>query len=258
MAGDPIPRRRTLNIEMVISLGVLLSSWQVASHFLPEYVLPGFQLIFEEFVKMAREGTLFWDTLLTLYRILRGLVAGFIVGALFGVIMGTVRKTEHYLMPAVNFIMGIPALSWTLIVILWFRGTETRILVLMLAISFPVFAHSVLDAVKGVSKEWMEMTLVFRPTRGQVFRMLILPSIIPHVLTAWKVTVGFAVRVVIVAELVGASTGVGYRMLQQQSLLNMSGVLAWTLVLVVSGLGMQFVISTVESRLLRWRPTLSS
>jgi NitT/TauT family transport system permease protein len=127
---------------------------------------------------------------------------------------------------------------------------------LMLAISFPVFAHSVLDAIKGVSKEWMEMTLVFRPTRGQVFRMLILPSIVPHVLTAWKVTVGFAVRVVIVAELVGASTGVGFRMLQQQSLLNMSGVLAWTLVLVVTGLGMQSLISMVESRLLRWRPTL--
>ena len=65
-------------------------------------------------------------------------------------------------------------------------------------------------------------------------------------------------KFVIVAELVGASTGVGFRMLQQQSLLNMSGVLAWTLVLVVSGFGMQFVISKMESRLLRWRPTLSS
>jgi len=213
-------------------------------------------MIFQEFLKMAREGTLWWDTLLTLDRIVRGLVFGFIIGTASGAVMGTMKKTEPYVIPIVNFIMGVPALSWTLIVILWFRGTETRILVLMIAISFPVFAHSVLDAIKGVSKEWMEMTLVFRPTQWQVFRMLILPSIIPHVLTAWKVTVGFAVRVVIVAELVGASTGVGYRMVQQQSLLNMSGVLAWTLVLVVSGLGMQFLISMVESRLLRWRPSM--
>lgn len=256
MAAEPVAKKRAPNIETFFSLGVLLLSWQAASLFLPEYVLPGFQLIFQEFLKMAREGTLFWDTLLTLYRILRGLIAGFIVGGLLGIFMGTIRKTEGYLIPIVNFIMGVPALSWTLIVILWFRGTETRIQVLMLAISFPVFAHSVLDAIKGVSKEWMEMTLVFRPTRVQVFRMLIFPSIVPHVLTAWKVTVGFAVRVVIVAELVGASTGVGFRMLQQQSLLNMSGVLAWTLVLVVSGLGMQFIISKMESRLLRWRPTL--
>jgi NitT/TauT family transport system permease protein len=256
MAVESVPKKRALNVEMLISLGALLLSWQVASLFLPEYVLPGIQMIFQEFLKMAREGTLWWDTLLTLDRIVRGLVFGFIIGAAFGAVMGTMKKTEPYVIPIVNFIMGVPALSWTLIVILWFRGTETRILVLMIAISFPVFAHSVLDAIKGVSKEWMEMTLVFRPTQWQVFRMLILPSIIPHVLTAWKVTVGFAVRVVIVAELVGASTGVGYRMVQQQSLLNMSGVLAWTLVLVVSGLGMQFLISMVESRLLRWRPSM--
>ena len=257
MAAEPAAKRRALNVETIVSLGALLIFWQVASLFLPEYVLPGIQLIFQEFLRMAREGTLLWDTLLTLDRILRGLVLGFIVGTLLGAVMGTVKKTEPYVMPVINFIMGVPALSWTLIVILWFSGTETRILVLMLAISFPVFAHSILDAIKGVSKEWMEMTLVFRPTRGQVFRMLILPSIVPHVLTAWKVAVGFAVRVVIVAELVGASTGVGYRMLQQQALFNMSGVLAWTLVLVAGGLGMQLLISIVESRLLRWRPSIS-
>jgi len=252
---EPLPKERALNIEMLISLGLLLFSWQLASLWLPEYVAPGLQLIGAEFLKMAQEGTLFWDTLLTLYRIWQGLIGGFIVGALLGVAMGTVKKTENYLIPIVNFIMGIPGLAWTLIVILWFRGTETRIFALMLAVSFPVFSHSILDAVKGISKDLMEMTLAFRPTRTQVFRMLIVPSIIPHMLTAWKVTIGFAVRVVIVAELVGASTGVGFRMLQQQSLLNMSGVLAWTMVLVVSGLAMQLLITKMESRLLRWRPS---
>ena len=256
MPVEPVSTRRALSTQTLVSLGALVIFWQVASLFLPEYVLPGIQLIFEEFVKMARAGTLLWDTLLTLDRIVRGLVAGFILGALLGALMGTVKKTEPYVMPLVNFIMGVPALSWTLIVILWFSGTETRILVLMVAISFPVFAHSILDAIKGVSREWMDMTLIFRPTRAQVIRMLILPAILPPVLTAWKVAVGFAVRVVIVAELVGASTGVGYRMLQEQALFNMSGVLAWTLVLVVSGLAMQFLISLLESRLLRWRPSI--
>jgi ABC-type nitrate/sulfonate/bicarbonate transport system permease component len=254
MAVEPLPKERSLNIEIAISLGFLLLSWQVVSLFSPEYLVPGIQLITWEFIKMAREGTLFWDTFLTLYRILQGIIGGFIFGSLLGILMGTIRKTENYVIPIVNFIMGIPALSWTLIVILWFRGTETRIFALMLAVSFPVFTHSILDAIKGISKDLMEMTLAFRPTKGQVLRMLIVPSIIPHVLTAWKVTIGFAVRVVIVAELVGASTGVGFRMLQQQSLLNMSGVLAWTLVLVLSGLAMQSVISILESRLLRWRP----
>ncbi|MGH7783957.1 MAG: ABC transporter permease [Candidatus Binatia bacterium] len=239
---------------MWIAIGFLLAAWQVASLFLPEFIVPGLQLIGREFIKMAQEGALLSDTLLTLYRVMQGLIGGFVVGGFLGIMMGTLRKSENYLMPIINFVMGVPALSWTLIVILWFRGTETRIFVLMLAVSFPVFAHSFLDAVKGVSKELMEMTLAFRPTHAQVLRLLVLPSIVPNILTAWKVSIGFAVRVVIVAELVGASTGVGYRMVQQQALLNMSGVLAWTLILVALGLTMQGLITAFESRLLRWRP----
>lgn len=251
---EPLSKEKPGGFEMFVSLGLLLLGWQIASFFLPEFVVPGLQLIGLEFINMAKEGTLLYDTLLTLYRVMQGLFGGFLLGGTLGILMGTSRKSENYLMPIVNFIMGVPALSWTLIVILWFRGTETRVFALMLAVSFPVFAHSIRDAVKGVSKDLMEMTLAFRPTRGQLLRMLILPSIVPNILTAWKVSIGFAVRVVIVAELVGASTGVGYRMVQQQALLSMSGVLAWTLVLVVMGLAMQGIITGFESRLLRWRP----
>jgi NitT/TauT family transport system permease protein len=243
-----------LNLAAIVSIGLLLLAWQVASFFLPEFIVPGLQLIALEFVKMFEEGTLLSDSFLTLVRVMLGLIGGFIFGGTLGLLMGLVRRSEGYLMPLINFVMGVPALSWTLIVILWFRGTETRIFALMLAVSFPVFAHSVLDAVKGVSRELLEMTLAFRPTRTQVLRLLILPSIVPSILTAWKVSIGFAVRVVIVAELVGAATGVGYRMVQQQSLLNMSGVLAWTLVLVLMGLALQRLITKSEQTLLKWRP----
>ena len=243
-----------LNLAAIVSIGLLLLAWQVASFFLPEFIVPGLQLIALEFVKMFEEGTLLSDSFLTLVRVMLGLIGGFIFGGTLGLLMGLVRRSEGYLMPLINFVMGVPALSWTLIVILWFRGTETRIFALMLAVSFPVFAHSVLDAVKGVSRELLEMTLAFRPTRTQVLRLLILPSILPSILTAWKVSIGFAVRVVIVAELVGASTGVGYRMVQQQSLLNMSGVLAWTLVLVLMGVALQGLITKSEQTLLKWRP----
>jgi ABC-type molybdate transport system permease subunit len=63
------------------------------------------------------------------------------------------------------------------------RGTETRIFAWMLAVSFPVFAHSILHAVKDVSRELLEMMLAFGPTRIQVLRLLILPSIVPSIFT---------------------------------------------------------------------------
>ena len=80
------PRR--FNFAAVISVGVLLILWQVASFFLPQFIVPGLQLIGLEFVKMFEEGTLISDSLLILARVMLGLIGGFIFGGALGLLMG--------------------------------------------------------------------------------------------------------------------------------------------------------------------------
>jgi ABC-type nitrate/sulfonate/bicarbonate transport system permease component len=106
-----------------------------------------------------------------------------------------------------------------------------------------------------MSKDLFEMTLSFRPSKRDLFRTLVLPTIVPGMLTAWKVNLGNAARVVVVAELVGATGGIGYQLLQQQQLFDMAGALAWTLVLVAFVLIVQQVIAKLEDWLLAYRPT---
>jgi ABC-type nitrate/sulfonate/bicarbonate transport system permease component len=65
---------------------------------------------------------------------------------------------------------------------------------------------------------------------------------------------GNAARVVVVAELVGATGGIGYALLQQQQIFDMAGAIAWTLVLVIFVLVVQRVITLIEDRVLRYRP----
>ncbi len=76
---------------------------------------------------------------------------------------------------------------------------------------------------------------------------------LPGILTAWKVNLGNASRVVVVAELVGATGGVGYELLQQQQIFDMAGAIAWTLVLVIFVLIVQGVITIIENHALRYR-----
>jgi NitT/TauT family transport system permease protein len=82
---------------------------------------------------------------------------------------------------------------------------------------------------------------------------MILPAILPDILTAWKVNLGNASRVVVVAELVGATGGVGYELLQQQQVFDMAGALAWTLQLVFFVLIAQRIIAFIETRAFRYR-----
>ena len=126
------------------------------------------------------------------------------------------------------FLQGIPALSWVIIAIIWFHGTEFRIVFIMIITTLPAFTFQVLDSYRSMSKDLFEMTMSFRPSGWTLFRVLIVPTIVPGILTAWKINLGNAARVVVVAELVGATGGVGYELLRQQQLFDMAGALAWT------------------------------
>jgi ABC-type nitrate/sulfonate/bicarbonate transport system permease component len=88
-----------------------------------------------------------------------------------------------------------------------------------------------------------------------MFTAMIFPAIVPDILTAWKVNIGNASRVVVVAELVGASDGIGYQLLQQQQLFDMAGALAWTMQIVIFVVLSQQVISLIEAGALRYRAT---
>jgi NitT/TauT family transport system permease protein len=140
------------------------------------------------------------------------------------------------------------------IAVIWFHGTEFRIFFIMVVTTLPAFTFQILDAVRSMSKDLFEMTVAFRPTRWTMFRVLVLPTVVPGILTAWKVNLGNASRVVVVAELVGATGGVGYELLRQQQLFDMAGAIAWTLQLVVFVLIFQGLIAAVEAWVLRWRP----
>jgi ABC-type nitrate/sulfonate/bicarbonate transport system permease component len=137
--------------------------------------------------------------------------------------------------------------------IIWFKGIEPRILFIMVVTTLPAFTFQVLGALEGMSRDLIEMVMSFRPTRAKLFRSMVLPAILPDILTAWKVNLGNASRVVVVAELVGATGGVGYELLQQQQVFDMAGALAWTLQLVFFVLIVQAIITVIERIVFRYR-----
>ncbi len=255
--GDALSRWMTAAAkrkEPILSFFMILAGWQILSFFLPKYLVPGVPTIIASFVKVLTTAELMDDTVVTVLRVFLGLWLAFVVGGLVGVAMGFSRIVENYVLPVLHFIMGIPALSWVIFAIIWFSHLEMRIAFILLAACFPNYALIIHDGIKSISKEYYDMLRAMRPSRGQLFKKLILPGILPSVLTSWKVNLGLATRVVVVAELVGASQGIGNKLLLAQELFEMPTAIAWTLVLVTFLLLMQSAVLLLERRLLRWRP----
>jgi len=244
-----------LRKETVLGLGALVLVWQIASYFFPVYLFPPVPAIAEKFLEIFLDQESLANAGATAARIFAGLTAAFLLGVVLAFVMGRSERSYRYVYPLLNFIQGVPALSWVVIAIIWFKGTEPRILFIMTATTLPAFSFQILDAYRAMSKDLFEMTLSFRPSKRDLFRTLILPTIVPGMLTAWKVNLGNASRVVVVAELVGATGGIGYQLLMQQQLFDMAGALAWTLVLVAFVLLVQQVITRLEGWLLAYRPS---
>jgi ABC-type nitrate/sulfonate/bicarbonate transport system permease component len=239
--------------QAAVSMLVLAAAWQGLSYFFPPYLFPPVPEIVARTIEVLVTGSLLVDVLLTAGRIFAGLFGAFILGGLLALVIGQSRTAENFITPVLTFFQGIPALSWVVFAIIWFHGIEFRVLFIMVMTTLPAFTFQILDAFRAMSKDLFEMTMSFRPSRAKLFRFLIVPTIVPGILTAWKVNLGNAARVVVVAELVGATGGVGYQLLRQQQLFDMAGAMAWTLQLVLFVLIVQQTINAIEAWALRYR-----
>ena len=237
----------------VLPFVVVILLWQFASLFFPRFLFPSLIDVFWRCLDIFTTASMFADVLATVFRILAGLAGAFVVGGVLALLMVRSTVIDRFLSPILSLFQGIPALSWVVFAIIWFHGTEFRIFFIMVMTTLPAFTFQVLGALRAMSRDLMEMVFSFRPTRLKLFRVMIAPAILPDILTAWKVNLGNASRVVVVAELVGATGGVGYELLQQQQVFDMAGALAWTLQLVFFVLIVQGLLTLIENTAFKYR-----
>jgi NitT/TauT family transport system permease protein len=247
LIGGRLPR------EAIISLLVFAACWEALSRLspwlgIPPFAVPSFVRIGESLAAIT-----FVDVAVTLARVLAALVVSFVLGVLVAIAMYLSPATERYIRPMVRLLMAVPVVSWILFAVLWFRGIEFRIVFVLVVVCAPVFVVDTLDAMRDVPRELRQMMRSFRPTYWQFFRKLMLPAIMPGIFTSWKITLSLAIRVVTIAELVGAVTGIGHQLSVAQELFSVADVFAWTIVLVALLFMMEAIVARVEHRLLRWR-----
>jgi NitT/TauT family transport system permease protein len=246
------PRRA----QQIFSLSLLVLAWWVLSFFFPPFLVPRLPAIWDSIVGVLTNPKSLESAATTYLRIMVGLVGGFAVGGLVGLAMALNEWVERSLEPFVRFLQGVPALSWVVFAVIWFTDTEQRVLFVLIVNTLPAFAIQVHDGVKAIPGELWDMVRAWRPTRTMLIRKLVLPGVLPHVLTAWKVNLGNATRVVIVAELVGATIGVGYQLRLAQERFVMADAVTWTLALVLFAYVSEWVLALIERRALRYRPAL--
>lgn len=250
---EPVPSF-TFPRQTLVSLLVFAVLWEGLSHLAPYLGIPPFAV--PSLLKIAKSITAITplDIVVTLARVIGALAASFVIGLALAMAMYRSETLHNYLHPMVRILMAVPVVSWILFAVLWFPGVEFRIGFVLVVVCGPVFLIDTIDAMRNVPRELRQMMRSFRPTTFQFFVKLMLPAIVPTIFTSWKVNISLAIRVVTIAELVGAVTGIGHQLSMAQELFSVADVFAWTIVLVVLLFLLEGLLSRAEKRLLRWRP----
>ena len=240
--------------QTLVSLLVFAVVWEVMSHLAPVLGIPPFAI--PSLLRIAKSIATITpiDIAVTLARVMAALVASFVLGLALAMAMYRSDPLEKYLHPLIRILMAVPVVSWILFAVLWFPGVEFRIGFVLVVVCGPVFLVDALDAMRSVPRELRHMIQSFRPTGLQFFHKLMLPAIVPTIFTSWKVNISLAIRVVTIAELVGAVTGIGHQLSVAQELFSVADVFAWTIVLVALLFLLEAIVARIEARLLRWRP----
>ena len=239
--------------QTLVSLLVFALAWEVLSHLAPTLGIPPFAI--PSLLRIAKAITTITplDIAVTLARVIGALIVSFVLGIVLAMAMYRSDALEKYLHPMIRILMAVPVVSWILFAVLWFPGVEFRIGFVLVVVCGPVFLVDTLDAMRSVPRELRQMMQSFRPTTLQYFVKLMLPAIVPTIFTSWKVNISLAIRVVTIAELVGAVTGIGHQLSVAQELFSVADVFAWTIVLVALLFLLEAIVSRFEARLLRWR-----
>ena len=249
-----ISRKLREQQPFVTGLVAIAALWQLSTLFLPPIITPPLQDIAVATWHIFTRPNELLQLITTGARVLVAMVISFVVGAALGIAMGTFDKLRKYVKPQLHFIQGIPSVSWVVFAAIWFVNVEMRIGFILFIVTMPAFALYIDGAVRSVNLDLVQLSQAFRATKFQRFRMVVIPAIVPEMLSAWVVNMGSAVRVAMVAELIGSNIGVGFQLLNAQAVFDMAGAVAWTLSLVMLLSIFQMAIKFLENRLLAWRP----
>jgi NitT/TauT family transport system permease protein len=237
------------------SAALVLAIWQIFSLFYPPSYLPGPLPVFKEMAKIFVSGEFAEHMFWTLARVLIGLGISFVVALVVGVLMGLSEFWEASMDGPVLVGLAIPGLAWAVVGLMLFGLSEkTQIFAIFMVVT-PILAVNIWEGTKALDRKLVEMAFVFKADRWMVVRSVVLPQLIPYSLAAVRFGLALSWKTVVIAETFGASSGIGYKIIESRELLSMKGVLAWTLSFTLVMIALEFMLlKPIETRLTVWRP----
>jgi sulfonate transport system permease protein len=215
-------------------------------------LVPPPSVIFNTFAELWETGELQTHALVTLTRVFAGFICGVTAGTIFGAIAGYSALTNRLIDPTLQALRAIPSIAWVPLFILWFGIFEaSKIILIAVGVFFPVYL-GVMGAVISVDRKIVEVGRVFRLSGFQMVRRILLPAVLPAYVISLRAGLGLGWMFVLAAEFLGASTGLGFLLIDAQQLGKPATIVAAIVAFGILGKVTDALLAIATAPLLRW------
>ncbi len=253
-----VPVRRGIRLglfaERLLLAAVLIAAWWALSLSAPPYVLPGPARVWAALGIIAGHGDLWTNLGITFGRVGAGFVFAAVVGLPLGIVLGANRRAGEFFEPVLPVLNTVSSAIWAIFAIIWFGISNATTIFVVFMTAMPLIITNVWQGTRAVNAEFIELARVLRMPDWKIMAKIYLPTILPYFFSGARLAFGFGWRVSLVAETIGSSSGVGYRLRQSADLVRTDQVFAWTLTMVFLMAAIELgVLSPLERHLFRWK-----
>lgn len=251
--GVAIPRRRFLGIAIAVFVGLTLL-WAVSTGtgMVKPIFLPTPGSVIGKLVQLASDGTLLVDLGASLYRIVVGFLIASVVAIPVGLMIGNFTTWEAAIEPLVDFIRYMPVVAFVPLTILWTGTGDLQKFTIIFIGTFFQQVLMVMDNVKRVPPDFIGLGRTLDLSDGKILLRIVMPSALPGIWDTMRITLGWAWTWLVLAELVAATSGLGYRITVSQRYFQTDTIIGYILLLGVLGLITDQVMKAVGKVLFRY------
>lgn len=250
---SPISRRgRWILTALSVLLPLIVWVALTASGVVPDTFLPSPGAVLSAGMEMAASGELLTDVIATVQRVLLGFGLAVLVSVPLGIVMGTFMAGQAAFEPVIGLLRYLPASAFVPLLIIWLGIDEaSKIAVLFIG---TVFFNTLMtaDVVRSVPSALIDVSYTMGAHRGEVLRKVIVPWSLPGIIDAVRINAAAAWNLVVVAELVASTVGLGYRIVRAQRFLQTDRIFAVLVVIATVGVLLDVALRLLRNRVGRW------
>ncbi|KOR28936.1 sulfonate ABC transporter permease [Achromatium sp. WMS2] len=237
-------------LASIIAFSTAIITWELATlvgNFEPN-ILPGPLTVLKSLYELVLDGTLIKHSIASLFRVTAGFYLAMFFGIPLGILIGRNRLAYLLLNPIIQFLRPISPLAWIPLAMLWFGiGDAPAIFLIFLASLFPLIVSTVV-AVQSIDPIYFYVAANFNLTPWEITHKIIIPAIIPGVMTALRIAISIAWLVVVAAEMIAVQSGLGYLILDSRNALRMDYVMVGMIVIGIIGMLLDLIMRKIQDK----------